>query len=306
MLDYFRDEKTAIEYYEQIRWNGKPRCPHCQSEKPYKTNRGYKCSNKDCRKKFTVLVGTIFQNTKKPLRIWFGAIYILTTSKKSVTSPYLAELLGITQKTAWFMMHRIREMLKEQQPEFLDCSGPIEVDEAWIDGKEKNKHFGRKRDPNNGNFRNDGTPYKPKKMLMGIMERSGQIVLRYMPSGKKKHLLEFINQKVPAGATIYTDENKSYMDLNKRYNHATILHRLSKYVDGQVHTNSIENFWSLFKRSIYGVHHQISEKHLHRYLNAFAAVFNARAMSASERMHKFLESSEAPLSYDELTNMRYD
>lgn len=120
LSDIFKDEKTCIAYYEQLRWNSNPVCPHCGAEKPYITNRGYKCSKKDCHKKFTVKAGTIFENSKIPFKAWFGAIFLATNQKKGISSVQLAIGLNITQKTAWFLLHRVREMLKQNAPEMLN------------------------------------------------------------------------------------------------------------------------------------------------------------------------------------------
>ena len=140
LLDYFKDEQTCIEYYERLRWGNEPACPHCGCTNPYKTNRGWKCRDKECHKKFTVKVGTIFENSKISFRIWFAAIYLATTSKKGISSVQLATQLNITQKTAWFVLHRIREMLKSKSPDMLGDGKMVEADEAYIGGKEQNKH----------------------------------------------------------------------------------------------------------------------------------------------------------------------
>lgn len=120
LFETFKDERTCIAYYEQLRWNSNPVCPHCGAQKPYTTNRGYKCSNKNCHKKFTVRSGTIFENSRLPIRVWFGAIFLATNHKKGISSVQLASDLGITQKTAWILLHRVREMLKQNAPEMLD------------------------------------------------------------------------------------------------------------------------------------------------------------------------------------------
>lgn len=299
LLDYFKDEATGIAYYEAIRWGGNVVCPHCGAEHPYKTNRGHKCSNKECYKKFTVRVGTIFESSKISFRIWFAAIYLATNHKKGISSVQLAIDLGITQKTAWFVLHRIREMLREKAPKMLENDKMVEVDEAYIGGREKNKHYGRKRSEA-GFTKNDGTPYINKKAVIGIIERNGKVVLKHVPSADQKNMVAFIEKYVPKGSKIYTDESKVYSRLKKNYTHNTVKHALSIYVAGDVHTNTIENFWSVLKRGLYGVYHQVSEKHLERYLDEFAARFNTRDISVNDRFVNFLSQSESALSYKEL------
>ncbi|WP_298509136.1 IS1595 family transposase [uncultured Kordia sp.] len=301
LLDYFREEKTCIEYYEKIRWNGKPVCPHCDSEKVYKTNRGYRCANKECQKKFTVKVGTIFENSKLPFRIWFAAIYLATTHKKGISSVQLAIDLGITQKTAWFVLHRIREMLKDKSPQMLGENNMVEVDEAYIGGKEKNKHISKRRSLEDKNVTNEGKPYKEKKIIVGLIERNGNVVLKHVPKADANNMVAFINKHVPAGSTVYSDEAKVYSKLHKTYTHDNVKHSLNIYVDGNVHTNTIENFWSVLKRGLYGIYHQVSDKHVSRYLDEYAARFNTRTLSSQERFDKFLVDSESVLTYNELT-----
>lgn len=300
LLDFFRDEKTCTEYYENIRWAGNPVCPHCGNEKVYKTNRGYKCADSTCYKKFTVKVGTIFENSKIPLRIWFAAIYLATTSKKGISSVQLSEQLDITQKTAWFLLHRVREMLKDKAPRLLGENNMVEADEAYIGGREQNKHHNKKR-AENGITTNEGKPYKDKKVVIGIIERDGHVVLKYVPRADKSNMVSFIKKHVPKNSTIYTDEAPVYKELKKTYTHNTVKHALSIYVEGSVHTNTIENFWSVLKRGIYGIYHQVSDKHISRYLDEYAARFNNRTLSANEKFDKFLGESESVLTYEKLT-----
>lgn len=300
LLDYFKDEETAIAYYEEIRWGGNPVCPHCGSEKPYKTNRGYKCSNNECYKKFTVKVGTIFENSKIPFRVWFAAIYLATTSKKGISSVQLSEQLNITQKTAWFVLHRVREMLKEKAPAMLGEDNMVEADETYIGGRETNKHFNKKRSQEDKTVTNSGEPYKPKKTVLGVIERDGKVVLKHVPNATKENMVSFIKSHVPTGSKIYTDEYKAYGSLSDTYVHGTVNHSLAIYVAGDVHTNTIENFWSVLKRGLYGIYHQVSDKHLERYLDEFAARFNNRHLDNSTKFENFLKDSESRLSYENL------
>lgn len=299
LLDYFKDEATCIAYYEKLRWHGKPVCPHCGAENPYKieNDKRYKCSNNECYKKFTVKVGTIFENSKIPFRIWLAAIFICTTSKKGVSSLQLSRQLGITQTTAWFLLHRIREMLKLQAPAMvggIGGTGMVETDETYIGGKEKNKHKDKRSKDENGAYVNN------KSMVVGVIERSGKVILKHIPAATTENMVGFIKQHVPEGATIFTDEHQAYRNLGKIYTHDTINHSIKLYVDGEVHTNTIENFWSILKRGIYGIYHNVSEKHLDRYLNEFASRFNERHNSNQGRLEKFLAKSESRLTYNAL------
>ena len=150
LLDYFKDEETCKTYYENVRWGGNPICPHCKAGNPYRTNRGFKCSDKTCLKKFTVTVGTIFENSKISLRIWFASMYLIKSAKKGISSVQLSKQLDITQKSAWFLLHRIREMLKRETVEEL--SGNCQVDESYFGGKNKNKHKDKRKEGKSCSF----------------------------------------------------------------------------------------------------------------------------------------------------------
>lgn len=301
LLDFFKKEETCIKYYENLRWAGKPMCPHCSTENPYATTRGYKCSNNQCNKKFTVKIGTIFENSKIPFRTWFAAIYLCTSSKKGISSVLLAEQLGITQKTAWFVLHRIREMLTNQAPDMVGGNGNmVEADETYIGGKEKNRHTKKRRSETNPDLANDGTPYNKKKIVLGLVERGGKVVLRLVPNAKEENMVPFIQDFLPDGSHIITDEHVSYSNLGKIYTHETVTHSLRVYVNGNAHTNTIENFWSVLKRGINGIYHQVSEKHLERYLHEFASRYNSRDINSFERFEKFLQDAEGGLLYKNL------
>ncbi|MEO7991409.1 MAG: IS1595 family transposase [Chryseolinea sp.] len=296
LLDHFKEESTCIAYYEQLRWNGKPVCPHCGTDTiPYKTNRGYKCSDKDCAKKFTVKVGTIFENSKIHFRIWFGAIFLATNHKKGISSLQLASDLNITQKTAWFVLHRIREMLKESAPAMLGGNGGmVEADETYIGGKTINKHESKI-------VRNEnGVALDVKQVVLGVIERNGKVVLKHINSASSDNMVPFIQKTVQSGSRIITDESRVYTTLHHSYTHNKVNHTLKVYVDGDSHTNTIENFWSVLKRGLNGTYHSVSEKHLERYLNEFANRFNERKATSQERFEKFLNQSDRRLSYKKL------
>ncbi len=167
LLDFFKDVETCQAYYAEKRWNGNVVCPHCNHDKAYTTNRGYKCANKECYKKFSVTVGTIFENSKIPLRTWFASMFLISTSKKGISSLQLAEQLGVTQKTAWFVLHRIREMLKEDSDEPL--SGEVQVDETYVGGKNKNRLKDKMIEKSQGRCSKD------KKPVVGLIQKDGKI-----------------------------------------------------------------------------------------------------------------------------------
>jgi transposase-like protein len=297
------DEEACVSYLEQKRWGGNPTCPHCDSENPYRTKVGFKCSNGDCHKKFSVKVGTIFESSKLPLQKWFVALYMVSTAKKGISSHQLGRQIGVTQKTAWFMLHRIREMLEEEAPEKLGEEKPVEVDETYVGGKESNKHVGKKRVGGDSHLTCDGGHYTPKKPVIGIVERDGNIRLKFIPQGTREHMIKAIYENVHVGSTVYTDEHRAYSQLFNQFNHATVRHSHYQYRKGNAYTNSIENFWSLLKRAVIGVYHHLSAKHFDRYLIEMAARFNTRKMSNSDRFEKFISQCNGRLRYKTLISV---
>lgn len=229
---YFSYEKVCKEHLEKLRWNGKPICPHCQHDKVYKTKAGYKCADQKCYKKFTVLVGTFFENTKIPLSKWFVAIYITTSHKKGISSLQLSGDISVTQKSAWFMLQRIREMLKANAPDMLE--GTVEVDETYFGGKEKNKHKSKK-------IGLSGTA--GKQAVIGACERKGKVVAGKIKNTSREDLHQFVNTNIETGSTIFTDEHSGYDGL-VNFDRGVINHSAKQFVNGIIHTNTIEGFWS--------------------------------------------------------------
>lgn len=300
LLDYFKDEAKCTQYFEQMIWNGNPVCPHCKADKPYKIKTGYKCSNNECYKKFTVKVGTVLENSKISLRLWFGAIFLMTIHKRGISSVQLATDLGVTQKTAWFMLHRIREMMKDKESKKLGENTIVEADEAFIGGAEQNRHRAKKQNPRNPGFSYDGKPYNFKKIVVGVIERGGSVALKHVPD--VIGAWDMVGNTVVKGATIVTDKAPIYNMLRNEYDHHTINHGQDQYVDGDLHTNSIENYWSVLKRTIDGTYIQVSGKHFQAYLNESAARFNARKENPYDAFGKHLANAKGSVLYKVLTS----
>lgn len=319
LLDFFKDETTCKSYYEQKRWGGNVACPHCGSLKIYRTNRGFKCGEKLCAKKFSVTVGTIFENTKISLRIWFAAMYLISTSKKGVSSLQLAEQLGITQKTAWFVNHRIREMLKDAVSTKL--TDIVEVDETFIGGKNKNRHKDKKVENSQGRSYKDKTPVvgllqraqyeiieRPHKVIKGrivkekVLLKQSKVILNVAADTQQKTVEPIVDAHVENGVTVYSDEWHAYNNLKDNYNHSIVNHSIKEYVNGNAHTNGIEGFWSILKRGYIGIYHYMSKEHLHRYCIEFAYRYNNKELSGVEKFEIALRQvSTARITYNTLT-----
>lgn len=291
VLNHFNDKGTCTKFLEQQRWNGKPICPHCGHDKVYKTNRGYKCADKDCYKKFTVTVGTVFENSKIKLNLWFAAIYLATAHKKGISSLQLHRDLGITQKTAWFMLHRIREMLREKKSNLLQ--GEVQADETFVGGKNRNRHTDKKVEFSQGRSVKDKTP------VLGLLS-NGRVNTTVVPDTKAGTLKPIIQKMVEKGSIIVTDEWGAYNGLSSDYQHEVVKHNEGQYISNGFHTNSMEGFWSLFKRGIFGIYHHASPKHLHRYCDEFSYRYNTRKINDGDRFTASLAQVNGRLTYKQL------
>lgn len=288
---HFNTDDKCRQFLEYQRWGTTPACPFCGSThvKRLKDGRRFQCNEKVCRKQFSATVGTIAENTKVPLTKWFLAMYILSNHSKGISSLQLAGWLGVTQKTAWFLNHRIREMLTEKAPELL--SGIVEVDESFIGGKETNKHRSKRKVKG-------GTG--GKTMVFGALKRDGKVITKIINDTKGDTLITAVENTIEQGAIMVTDEHKGYNELNKKYRHVKVSHATGEYVREKAYTNTIEGFWSLLKRQINGIHHSVSPKHLHRYCNEASYRYNAKAITQDERFAIALSNCEGSLKYTDL------
>lgn len=245
LLQAFPTEESCIEYLEKKLWNGTPVSPYDPTSKVYRRGDGmYRCKNTG--KNFNIRIGTMFEGSKAPLRKWFIAIYLITTSNKGISSVQLAETIGVTQKTAWFMSHRIRENFKIVMEEKLD--GEVELDETFVGGKNKYRHRNKK-------VKNcQGRSFKDKVPVMGMLERGGKVVCKVVRDTSYKSLTVPILQTVKRSATLFSDEWKGYRTVSKLYEHYTVDHGHGQYVDEDAYTNNIEGFWGIMKRGLTGIY----------------------------------------------------
>lgn len=299
MLEVFPTEGKYREYLEEIIWKGKPVCPHCgvKNKEHYKLKvkgefKGqYKC--KDCRERFTIRKGTVLESSPIPIRKWFIAMYIFTSHKKGLSSTQLAKDLGLTQKSAWFMLHRIRSIFSTNQTEKF--TGIIQSDESFIGGKNKNRHADKKVKDSQGRSTKDKTP------VFGLLnQQEGIVNINVVSDTKAKTLKPIIEQMVEKGAIVVTDEWGAYKGLSDNFQHEVVKHNEGQYMNNGFHTNSIEGFWSLFKRGIYGIYHFTSKKHLSRYTDEFSYRYNTRQLLDKDRFILSLNKIDGRLTYQQL------
>lgn len=289
VMEYFTTDQICKQTIAQSRWSdGDVVCPYCGGHQCHlcKDNR-YLC--KHCNHKFNVTVGTIFENTKISLRKWFIAMYLISSHKKGIASHQLARDIKVTQKTAWFILQKVRTLYGQTVNEL---SGEVECDEAYIGGREKNKHESKKTEGTQGRSTKTKTP------VFGMIERGGKLVAKKVKNTQGNTLSPIIRQIVKPGSRIFTDEFIGYKSLyDSEYTHAIVHHNAKEFVVGDAYTNSIEGFWGQLKRSIFGIYHFVSAKYLQRYVDEAVFRYNTREDKESVRFKEMFGRSLNVVSY---------
>lgn len=286
----FPTEESCIKYYEKLRWNGKVVSPFDKDSKVYKCSNGrYRCANTG--KYFNVKTGTIFENTKLPMQYWFYAMFLFLSHKRGVSSCQLARDLGVTQKTAWTMLHKLRSYMECENKAKLE--NEVEIDETFVGGKNKNRHKDKRVK------RCQGRSFKDKVPVFGMYQRGGKLVAMTVPNTKAETLTPHIRKYIKDGSIIFTD-GWEYGELKENYTQLSVDHGSGFYgtmaIDTNtgecisVTTNSIENVWSHFKRTIFGTYYKVSKKHLQRYVNEFVFRFTTRNGTDIDRFNILLQN----------------
>ena len=282
-------EREAVKYFSKIHWASGEYCPHCRHREIYKFSDGvtFKCAA--CRKRFSIRVGTIFEDSKVEMRKWLYAIWMLTSHKKGIASTTLARDIGVTQKTAWFMLQRLRYAARTRSFN-RPLKGTVEVDEGYFGGKERFKH----RRDRKGLIGGQG-----KVLAVGLLERGGE--LRVNTIERTTDLRAAVTRNVKEGSRLMTDEATAFSGLEALYERKSFSHKRGIYGDGKDgHTNSIEGVWSLIKRQIYGIHHFVSPKHIAKYFDEAVFRYNRRNVTDRDRVAEFLGRVHGRLTYKEL------
>jgi len=269
---HFEDSRVCIDFVKRLHWpDGKVTCPRCESTKvkEMQTRQLFKCYA--CKRQFSVKVGTIFEQSPLPLSKWLIAMWLIANAKNGISSCEIGRAIGVGQKTAWFLMHRIRTAMANKT--FRKLAGVIEADESFMGGSDFNRHANKKRGAG------------AKTVVFGAVERGGNVIAKVVDAASELHLKAAVRESIERESVLYTDQSDAYNNLGREFYRDTINHSKGEYVRGDVHTNSIESYWALFKRTIKGTYIHTAPFHLDRYLSEQAFRFDLRKSDDSGRFH---------------------
>lgn len=318
----FEDPQTCIDYLEKMMWNGVVISPFNPYSKVYKCkDNKYRC--KETGKYFNVRTGTMFDSSNVSLQKWFMAIWLITNNKKGISSVQLSLDIDVTQKTAWFMLQRIRNTfgIDKNEPKL---SGTVESDESFVGGKNKNRKKSKKVKNSQGRSFKDKTPVlgllerkesynveRPHKIIEGrsvketIVTKAGRVICKVIPNTQLDSVQPIVKKMVEKGSRLISDEWHAYTGLNSDYDHYIVNHAGKEYVntlDSSIHSNTIEGFWTGLKKSVIAVYHKVSRKHLQKYADESAFRYNTIGLTTTERFNKMLQKSDKRLTYKMLIN----
>jgi len=290
LVKFFSTEKKCLKFVVHKRWGDTVRCVDCNSDKIYKFSDGkrYKCA--ECKRHFTALVGTVFQDTRLPLKKWIMAMYLIGNDT-GISTRNLAKKIGVSVPTAWFLSHRIRETFTQSTEKL---SGVVESDESFIGGKNKNRHIHKKVK------NSQGRSYKDKTPVFGVLERGGKLKAKVIKDTKVASIKPALKEMVEAGSILYSDEWLGYRGSGRTYQHTIVDHKRKQFKNGDACTNGIEGAWSRLKRMIAGVYYRFSKKHLQRFINEFTFRYNTRKLEQHERLVEMFKNINRPLKYKQL------
>ena len=267
----YKSQEQCIAYLEQVRWAGKVKCVYCESSRITKLKKSFRHHCNGCNKSFSVFVGTIFEGTKVPLIKWFTAICLITNAKKGISSRQLARDIKVNKDTAWYMQMRVRSAMKDDHDDFLD--GIIEADETYVGGAMKNKNLIER----NSKYQGVITGMTHKIPLLGIYQRQGKIIVKTINKATGKHIKPVLKKLLSKNAELVTDGFGGYAGLDKVFKkHIILYHSKNEHRKGDYHTNTIEGFWSMLKRSIIGQYHKVSQEHIQSYVDELSFKYNYR------------------------------
>jgi transposase-like protein len=293
VVETFHDETENHVYLQQARWGEQITCPHCSSEHVYKfrDRKRFKC--KACLAHFNVKTGTFYEGTKLSLKKWFIAMYLDMVGCKGISSYELAKQIKVTQPTAWFMLTRLRAgMVNSNEKEDTQMEGIVEVDETWIGGKMKNVHKKRKRKHKDWKYN--------KTIVVGMLNRGGKVKCMVVPDRTYEIIKPILFSSVKKGSRLITDEHSGYNGMEYHFTHNKVNHTGRVYSEGDTSTNGVENFWSILKRGIKGVHHHVSKKHVDKYVQEFVFRHNVRNSSMIAKMELLIKNSDVRLKLKDL------